>query len=239
MVTLLVWWCLVMLRAERWVFFCYGIMVLHEFAHVMAAVILHCPVEKIVIYPFGLCAEIKMTERLSFSRRLFLYGAGACAHLVVYGVLYLLRSYQLISVLMFEYMIQMNMNYLLFNLLPVYPLDGYQILLSFLYLVLPYRYALYISELISILMVYLFLAISPQTAVILMSGLILLGINVLRCLKLKQEMHCFYLKRYLFPVEAPCKIHQLEDCFVYCRNIIAKENEIVSEKTLLKKILKL
>ena len=49
MMTLLVWWCLAMLRAERWVFFCYGIMVLHEFAHVMAAVILHCPVEKIVI----------------------------------------------------------------------------------------------------------------------------------------------------------------------------------------------
>ena len=89
MMTLLVWWCLVMLRAERWVFFCYGIMVLHEFAHVMAAVILHCPVEKIVIYPFGLCAEIKMTELLSFSGRLFLYGAGACAHLVVFGVLYI------------------------------------------------------------------------------------------------------------------------------------------------------
>ncbi len=228
-----------MLRAERWVFFCYGIMVLHEFAHVMVAAILHCPTEKIVIYPFGLCAEIKKTELLSFSNRLFLYGAGACAHLVVSGVLFLLKSWQLISALMFEYMIQINVNYLLFNLMPVYPLDGYQILLSFLYLFLPYRYALYLSELISILMVYLFLIISPLRVVALMSGLILLGINVFRCLKLKQEMHCFYLKRYLFPVEAPCKIHRIEDCFVYCRNIIAKENEILNEKTLLKKILKL
>ncbi len=228
-----------MLRAERWVFFCYGIMVFHEFAHVMAASILRCPVEKIVIYPFGLCAEIKKTELLTFYNRLFLYGAGACAHLVVFGVLSLLRRCHMISIVMFEYMIQMNMNYLLFNLLPVFPLDGYQILLSFLYLFLPYRYALYFSELISFLTVCLFLIISPLRMVILISGLILLGINVFRCIKLKQEMHHYYLRRYLFPVETPCKIHRIEDCFVYNRNIIVKENEILDEKKLLKKILKL
>ena len=228
-----------MLRAERWVFFCYGIMMFHEFAHVMAASLLHCSIEKVVVYPFGLCAEISNTELLSFSQRLFLYGAGAGAHLVVFGVLSLLRESRLISLLMFEYMAQINMNYLLFNLLPVYPLDGYQILLSFLYLVLPYRYALFLSELSSFLMLYLFVMRSSFRVVIVLSGMILFGINMFRCFGLRKEMHHFYLKRYLFPVERSYKIHQIEDCFVYHRNLIMNENEILDERKLLKKILKL
>ena len=239
LMTLLVWWCLMMLKAQRWVFFCYGVMFMHEFAHVLSAWYLKCPVEKVMIYPFGLYAEMKDTESLSFLFRLFLYGSGPCVHLIVFIMIEVLKSFHLISVVMHDYCIQLNLNYLLFNLLPVYPLDGYQIMLSFLYCFLPYRSALILSEMFSFVVLFLFMFYSPQTIVIFISFLILLSMNVIRCFRLTREMHQFYLKRYLNGVNYQSKIHRFEDCFVYRNNLIIKENEILNEKMLLKKILKL
>ena len=239
LVTLLVWWCLMMLKAQRWVFFCYGVMMMHECAHVLAGMIFRCSVEKVMVYPFGLIAEIKETESLCFLERLFLYGAGPCVHLVVFLWLNLMHQLGWVSVVMHDYCVQLNLNYLLFNLMPVYPLDGYQILLSFLYLFLPYRFALYLSEWISLVVLFLFVVYSPHTIVILISFLMLLSINGIRCFRLRKEMHQFYLKRYLRTRNYPSKIHHFEDCFVYRNNLVVKENEICNEKMLLKKILKL
>ena len=170
--TLLVWWCLWMLNAGRWVFFCYGLMVIHELAHVFCACLFQCRVQSVTIYPFGLWAEVEDTDCLSFYQRILMYGSGPCVHLLVFLMIYFMYSSGFISLLMKNYLVQINLNYLMFNLLPVYPLDGYQILIGGLYCLFPYRWSFVLSEMISLMSIG-WLMINADSIVILMSGIVL------------------------------------------------------------------
>ena len=227
-----------MLNAGRWVFFCYGLMLLHELAHVFCAFLFKCHVPFITIYPFGLCAEVEGTDFLAFSQRLLLYSAGACVHLVVFAVIEGMYRMDAVSLIMKDYLFQLNMNYLLFNLLPVYPLDGYQIFISFLYVLFPYRKALWISQGISFC-VLIWLIGSSGSLVVVLSCILLMLMNGMRCVQFEKLTNIFYLKRYLSELNYPLKCHCFDDLYVYKTNVKMERNGCLSEKMMLKKILKL
>ena len=57
-------------------------MSLHEAAHCLAAMLVHCPVRRVRIYPFGLCAQIDEISYVSVGSALFILAAGPCMHLL-------------------------------------------------------------------------------------------------------------------------------------------------------------
>lgn len=231
--TLMVWLVLLMLDGSRWVFFCYGLMAVHECAHVLAAFVLGCHVEKIMIFPFGFCAVIEHDESLSFSKRIMLYGAGALVH--VFVMIGLLLIQDMMSIVRREYMFQINLNYLLFNLLPVYPLDGYHLMLSIFYVFFPYRFSQFFSMVISWLFLFVFFISSSGTFVDGLCAVLLGMLQIYRATCLKQKMNVFYLHRLVQPCQGTVKIHHLDDLYVYRCNV----SQQMSEKMLIKKILKL
>ncbi len=186
--TLMLWLILYQLDAFRWVLFCYGLMLVHEAFHSFAAFLNGCAVERIAVYPFGFCALIQGIEKLSLLRKLIVYLAGPLAHLIVQAVIFYLFWKGNISLVMKQYLTQINLNYLVFNLLPMYPLDGYR-LMEAVFLCVFEVHSLILMQVISFLTLLLFAVLNPYRNIALaVSGGLLMGLNVIHVFQIKKEI---------------------------------------------------
>lgn len=169
--------CLILLpllHLTKIVLFVFLILSVHEMSHMLAAWLCHYEVEEVTIYPFGFSATIPLLGYGSLVKEIFIISAGPISQ-VLFPFLFQFLSYLgWISSEFAAYLMMINANTLIFNLLPVYPLDGGRLMQAFFHSLLRYRraqqmtciasflilLALFISQLmngISALVVQLFL----------------------------------------------------------------------------------
>ena len=115
----------------------FAMMSLHEGAHALCACLLGCPVSGFDIYPFGFCARMETMGYGSVYREMVILAVGPMMHLLYPAILHLLAAGGAISVSFCEYLGMMNRSILLFNLLPILPLDGGRLLSSLVHLSVP------------------------------------------------------------------------------------------------------
>lgn len=89
---------------------------LHELAHILVARIFGLRVQALTITPVGECATIKDIERLHILKRILISMAGPFVSLCLCLMFYK------------SFVGKANLVILLFNLLPIYPLDGGRVL---------------------------------------------------------------------------------------------------------------
>ena len=206
------------------------IMTVHESGHYLTARIFHYPLQQFTITPLGL----KMTltyfgYRDAFSEMLILM-AGPGMQCLVPLLLSLSVSLGLCSTAMKEWGIMMNNNIMMFNLLPLYPLDGGRIVQSVLHCLFPYRTAQRITLVLSVLLVpalYFFVRIGRKAVFVLA----VIGILDLVTLFFVRRQACsFYLYRLFHPVKYSVLFHQRNDLYRQRCNRIMKNNKIMTEK---------
>lgn len=132
-------------------FFIFLMLSIHEAAHIAVARYFRYEITEITLYPFGLCARM---DHLGFGNvfaELAIILAGPACHLLYPFLFQGLLSMAMISPSFYEYLCMMNMSILVFNLLPIYPLDGGRFMQSLFHLVLRFQTAQYISFLCSIM----------------------------------------------------------------------------------------
>lgn len=95
------------------------IVIFHETCHLLMACYFHFDIEKIEILPFGAYLSLIDFYEHSSLENICVLLAGPCSHLLI---VFLLRFIE--SSVFYEYMEMMNMLIFLFNLMPIYPLDG-------------------------------------------------------------------------------------------------------------------
>ena len=103
----------------------FAMMSLHEGAHALCACLLGCPVSGFDIYPFGFCARMETMGYGSVYREMVILAVGPMMHLLYPAILQLLAAGGAISVSFCEYLGMMNRSILLFNLLPILPLQHF------------------------------------------------------------------------------------------------------------------
>lgn len=127
----------------------FGIVLLHEFGHAFANRQVGGKSENILLWPFGGIAYINAPHRPG--AHLWSIAAGPLVNVALVPVLWLISRYVLpedvsLPVRNFAYSIQfINLVLLVFNILPIYPLDGGQILQALLWFKLGYGKALQIA----------------------------------------------------------------------------------------------
>lgn len=113
--------CIVFSRAQL-LAVSYITMLLHECAHMAAAIFIGLKIDKIVLYPFGVNLKLKNKIVYSLADELILYMSGPLFNALTAFVMMIIfnctRDYRA------QYLYFMNIVLFVFNMLPVVPLDG-------------------------------------------------------------------------------------------------------------------
>ncbi|PFG05539.1 site-2 protease family protein [Bacillus sp. es.034] len=100
------------------------IITIHELGHGLMAQSFSWRVKKIALLPFGGVAEMDEHGNRSLMEEFWVVTAGPLQHVWLIAVGFGLLEFGLISQDTFSLFFQLNMMVLLFNLLPIWPLDG-------------------------------------------------------------------------------------------------------------------
>lgn len=113
-------------------FVCYLFIVFHEFSHMFIASMLGKEIEKFKITLAGVCIEFKKKKyelvknkisREDAYKNILIYISGPISNLILASIF---KNIEMIY--------QVNLFFAFVNLLPIFPLDGYNILVNLLYL---------------------------------------------------------------------------------------------------------
>jgi stage IV sporulation protein FB len=101
-----------------------GIIFIHEMGHAVAASFFSWRIKKITLLPFGGVAEMEEHGNRPLKEEAIVVLAGPLQHVWMVAVAYLLFSFSFISEDLFQLFFSYNVMVFIFNLFPVWPLDG-------------------------------------------------------------------------------------------------------------------
>ena len=161
-----------------------SIIIVHELGHIIGALIFKWKIEKIILLPFGGITIFNENIDKPLKEEFII---------AILGPLFQLMFYLLYKDnLIFNYY---NLAILLFNLLPIYPLDGSKIFNVLFNLFLPYK----LSHILSIILSFIFITLIISYKIDISLILIFIIIELFKeILKHKYYFNKFLLERYLY-----------------------------------------
>lgn len=122
-------------------FIIFIIVLWHELGHFMMAKYFHWRIDSIMLWVFGGVMKTDEHGTCPLYEDILVTMAGPLQHLFIFLTLILLESFQIVPPSIIHFAHQYNIVILLFNLLPIYPLDGGKLMFYLFSLFLPYRKA--------------------------------------------------------------------------------------------------
>lgn len=203
------------------------IMLFHELGHIIMIKIMGYKILNIKIYPLGGVISTNIDLNIK-SLKLFLIS--------ISGILMQLSLFLIIPRNIANYEIFKTLNYalIIYNLIPIYPSDGYKILLSIMENFFSYSITIKISYLISIISLFFIFYFNKSIITFVM----LYYINIIYILNYRYYLHKFLLERYLYKIKYSKKkyIKNLKHLYKCRNNYIMCDNIYIEEEELLKKI---
>ena len=144
-----------------------AIVLFHELGHYTVARLFDWRIKHIMLWVFGGVMETDEHGTRPIKEEALVTIAGPLQNVVIYLILFLLSNLDLVPVSILELAWYYNTAIIMFNLLPIWPLDGGKLLFLFLASYSPYKKAYHTtiisSMVISILLLLLQLALFPFT----------------------------------------------------------------------------
>jgi len=166
------------------------LIIIHELGHILVSLFFKWNIEKIIILPFG--GLTKYNEIINRPlREEFL--------IAIAGIIFQIIFYLLINeYIYYKYFSVINYFIILFNLLPIYPLDGSKILNIFFNIITSYKNSLLLTIIISYIFIIIFTILFFNVNKIIAFVLIFLMLEVKKLYKERKELfNKFLLERYL------------------------------------------
>lgn len=176
------------------------IVFIHEMGHYFMAKVFKWRVRKVMLWVFGGVMETEEHGNRPIKEEMLVTLAGPIQHIFIYILLFFLLESGILSEVIFNMAISYNTVILLFNLLPILPLDGGKLLFILLSVKYPYRKALdriiFLSMILSALLIILHIIFYSFT---LSFTLIMLFLFIENRLEWKRRFYIFMrflLERY-------------------------------------------
>jgi stage IV sporulation protein FB len=203
-----------------------SIILIHELGHIIGALIFKWKIEKVILLPFGGITIFNEKIDKSLKEEFIIAILGPLFQIIyflIYKDNYIFNLY--------------NKIILLFNLIPIYPLDGSKILNILLNKFISYKK----SHLITIYISFIILFILFNYNLSLITLLILLFIFkevVIDLKKHKYYMNKFFLEKYLYKINYKNKkiIKNINDMKKQTNHIVKNKNKYYFESEILNKI---
>lgn len=136
----------------REVLYVFFIVFIHEMGHVVAAHFFDWQIQKIELLPFGGVVEMNETSNRPLKEELVVILAGPLQHVWLIVLSYLLLPTPLWTINDHDIFLWHNLVILLFNLLPIWPLDGGRLVHLGCHYLWPYKLAYQRSVIVSLAM---------------------------------------------------------------------------------------
>lgn len=201
-----------------WIFLMLSV---HEMAHIVCAILFQYPIKQISVYPFGLAATISHIGHGSLIKETIILCAGPLMHVLFPTLFSLCVQHDIISYGFAMYLHQINASILLFNLLPIYPLDGGRLLQTFFHCFLRFQLAekcTLLTSLLAIVCVLHFHLLRGASAWVVLFFLLLQIVLSWRLLPLARLQ--FYHYRQSHPTKYPPIFNDASDLYRGRRNIM-------------------
>ena len=165
-----------------------SIMFMHEIGHVIMIKILGYKINSITILPTGGLIDTNINLNIK-SNHLFLISiAGILMQLILLKIIPYSSSYS------YQIFYKLNISLIIFNLLPINPLDGYKISLSLIERFIKYKRVIKISYIISFIFIFLFFFYTKNIYIFVF----LYFLNVRNVLYINYLYNKFLLERHLY-----------------------------------------
>ena len=214
-----------------------SIILIHELGHYTLAKIFHFKVEKIIIYPYGGLVKMNNLLNTNINKELTVAISGIIFQLIYYLSIIILHNYGIIRDYIFNLFTKYNTSILLFNILPIHPLDGSKIINLLLSKIIPYNLANKLNIIVSLITLIIMLTINYYNfnyTLILSIGIII--DNLIKYYRqLKYIFNKFLLERYIYKItyRKTKKIININDMYKEKYHILKEKDTYVTEKQLL------
>ncbi len=216
-----------------------SIIIIHEFGHYLIAKLNNLNPEEITIYPFGGITKINSLVNTLIKKELMVALAGIIFQTLYYYLIVILYNNHLIRDYIFNLFKEYHYHILIFNILPIYPLDGSKVLNLILDKIFPYKLTHKISVIISFIVLIILIFVNyynfNYTTILIISVIIT---NIVKYYQnINYLFNKFLLERYLynFNFYKPKKITKIDNMYKEKYHIIKENTEYFTEKELLKR----
>ncbi len=221
-------------------FFVYFFIIfIHELGHSITGLLLGWKLKSISIYPFGGYSKFDEDINRPIKEELLILFMGPLTQIIVLGfIIVCIKNLQIQSLF-----IQYNLSILIFNLFPIYPLDGGRIVNLFFNKKLPFLKSFNLSIFLSCILLWLLIVISIKYKLLLNFISILCFLGVLLYKEYRNKNYYFnkfrlerFLNHYNFFNIKKIKIDR--EMMRDKKHLFLYNNHYMTEKEYLKKFFK-
>ena len=215
-----------------------SIIIFHELGHFLIAKILNLNPTKIIIYPYGGITKINTRINTKIIKELLVAISGIIFQIIYYIIIILLFKKGIIREYIFNLFRMYHYSILLFNLLPIHPLDGSKILNLCLSIYIPYKITHKLTIIISIITSLIIIKINyynfNYTTILIIC--IIADYIIKYYNNISYQFNQFLLERYLYNLKFPKtkKITKIDYMYRDKYHIIKENNQFLTEKQVLK-----
>ncbi len=204
-----------------------SIIIIHELGHFTMAKINHLEVNKIIIYPYGGITKTTHPINIPISQELSIALAGIVFQTIYFLLILFLYQNNLIRPYIYNLFKEYHLSILIFNILPIHPLDGSIILNLLLSKILPYKITLKLNIIISIITIIILIKLNyyqfNYTTILIIS---IITDNLIKYYKnINYLFNRFLLERYLHHFNYP-KIKNINNI----NHMYKEKNHIIKAK---------
>ena len=216
-----------------------NLLIIHEIGHYLVAKIFLFNVKKIIIYPFGGITKIEDLINKNIDEEILIATAGIIFQYIFYLIIIYFNNIGIIRDRVLYIYTLYNTSIIMFNLLPIYPLDGSKIINLILSKYLNFNLANYLTIVISIISLVLcivFKLFDVNYSYIMVIS-VLLSYNYRYLREIKYIYNKFLLERvlYKFNYQQLKIINNYKKMFKNRKHLFIINNKYISEDKYLKK----
>jgi len=175
-----------------------SIILFHELGHIIMCLAYKIKINKVIIYPYGGIIKIEDIINRDIDEELLISIMGVVFQTVYYTIIIILYNNGYIREYIFNLFTMYHYSMLIFNILPIYPLDGFKICNLILAKVFNYRLSNRISIIISIIMICTFFINGINNYSYIMIIMILITNTYKYYKNFEYLYYKFLLERYLY-----------------------------------------
>ena len=207
------------------------LIIVHELGHILVATIFKWNIDKIIILPFGGFTKFNEIINKPLIEEFLIAISGIIFQIVFYFLIKDIIDYKYFSII--------NIFIIVFNLIPIYPLDGSKILNVFFNLLTTYRNSIFLTCIVSYVLIIVLSIIFFKFNKLISLVLAFLFFEVNKLFNMRNDLfNKFLLERYLrnFKFKHKKTISCATEMKKDYKHIFYVDGKYLTEKSFLKKM---